>query len=229
MLSFHNDQAIKDFYIARLVAHRDADELIKGIGWTGGKGCAVGCTLHAYNHKAYEDELGIPEALARIQDRLFECLPDRLSQQWPIRFLQSIPVGVDLSLVVWQYLHRIVSDVVEKHGTDDVKKGCAHAIDVLRRKALGEVVTEAEAEAARTAADAADAAYAAAHNVARTVAYAAAAAAYAAAASTASTAFAVADAADAAYAARSKSYEYQADILISLLQATEVTPHESKP
>ena len=219
MLSFNNDQAIKDKFIARLVAHRDADELIKGVGWEDGKGCAVGCTLHAYNHEAYEDELGIPKVLARIQDRLFEGLPNHLSQQWPIRFLQSIPVGVDLSLVVWQFLHRIVSDGVEEYGTNGVKKGCALAIDVLRRKALGEAVTETEAKVAS------DTAHAAAHNAAYptyAAADAAAFAAYSAARTSTYAAYTAAARIAAASTARSKSYEDIADILISLLQATEV-------
>jgi hypothetical protein len=50
MKAFHNDQAIKDKYIARVEAHIKADNLIRGTGWYGGKGCAVGCTLEAYDH-----------------------------------------------------------------------------------------------------------------------------------------------------------------------------------
>jgi hypothetical protein len=45
LIAFHNDQKIKDKYLARVEAHRKADEIIKGKYWENGKGCAVGCTL----------------------------------------------------------------------------------------------------------------------------------------------------------------------------------------
>lgn len=47
MQSFHNDPAIKARYIARVRAHRKADDLVKGATGNGGKGCAVWCTLDA--------------------------------------------------------------------------------------------------------------------------------------------------------------------------------------
>ena len=75
MLSFHNDPAIKAKYLDRVKAHAKADRLIQGTGWKGGKGCAVGCTLEAYDHSLYPIELGLPEWLARLEDRIFEGLP----------------------------------------------------------------------------------------------------------------------------------------------------------
>lgn len=55
----------KSMYLARVRAHQQADELVSGIGWDGKKGCAVGCTLHSYDHARYEPLLGVPETLAR--------------------------------------------------------------------------------------------------------------------------------------------------------------------
>jgi hypothetical protein len=63
-IAFHGDPAIKAFYLGRVRAHRKADEIRHGFYWQGGKGCAVGCTLHSNSHTAYEDELGIPRILA---------------------------------------------------------------------------------------------------------------------------------------------------------------------
>ena len=60
MKSFHGDVKVKVKYINRVKAHQLADNLIKGQGWENGKGCAVGCTLEAYDHSRYEVELGIP-------------------------------------------------------------------------------------------------------------------------------------------------------------------------
>lgn len=55
--AFHNDQAIKNKYVARVIAHREADNIIRGTGWDNGKGCAAldaaennsdmgGCSCH---------------------------------------------------------------------------------------------------------------------------------------------------------------------------------------
>ena len=88
--AFHNDPAIKAKYLARVRAHRLADELIHGTYWQYGKGCAVGCTIHSSNHAAYETELGIPEILARLEDGLFEALPNGEAKVWPEAFLKAI-------------------------------------------------------------------------------------------------------------------------------------------
>jgi hypothetical protein len=73
-----------------------ADNLVRGIGWENGKGCAVGCTLEDYKHSRYETELGIPEWLAGVEDTLFEGMSVEKSKTWPEMFLSSIKVGDDL-------------------------------------------------------------------------------------------------------------------------------------
>lgn len=88
--AFHNDQRIKDKFLARLKSHRAADELVKGIGWENGKGCAVGCTLDAYDHSLYPTELGLPEWLAGLEDAIFEGLPNAKAMAWPEQFLKAI-------------------------------------------------------------------------------------------------------------------------------------------
>ena len=99
MKAFHNDPAIKEKYLSRVREHALADEIIKGVYWEKGRGCAVGCTIHSSNHKAYEDELGIPMILARLEDGIFECLPLDRAKLWPEQFLNIIKVGADLSNV----------------------------------------------------------------------------------------------------------------------------------
>ena len=110
LLAYHNDMATKVKYLARVRAHREADELIRGTGWDGKNGCAVGCTLEAYDPQRYETELGIPVALAYLEDRIFEGLPDDDSTAWPERFLAAVPVGADLGRVQWQFLHWLLTD-----------------------------------------------------------------------------------------------------------------------
>ena len=74
LIAFHGDPSIKAKYLARIAAHRAADQLVRGATGQNGKGCAVWCTLDKYEHAAYETELGIPRSLARIEDGLFEYL-----------------------------------------------------------------------------------------------------------------------------------------------------------
>src|SRR6202022_62014 len=68
----------------------------------GSHGCAVGCTLNQYNHKAYENELGLPRWLAHLEDRIFEGLPAVEAQQFAVDFLESVPVGTNVDRVRWQ-------------------------------------------------------------------------------------------------------------------------------
>ena len=99
MQAFHNDIKIKEKYLARVIAHQRADNLIRGEGWDGKKGGAVGCTLENYDHALYPIELGIPVWLARVEDELFEKMSVEKSKTWPENFLNSINIGADLEQV----------------------------------------------------------------------------------------------------------------------------------
>ncbi len=234
LLAYHGKQEVKDEYVMRVKAHYDADEITKGVYWQNGKGCAVGCTLHSSDHAAYETELGIPRALARIEDGIFEGLPNNKAKEFPLQFLNAIKVGADLSMVAPKFIHWLLVD--ETHGIikfakhKEVIKAIA---DLYQRKINGENIDTNEWFTARKNAYAASAAYAA---------YAAAAAASAAAAAYASDAAAASasDAAAAAYAAyaaaaaadaaayatadagtREKVRTVQADKLLELLSEAE--------
>lgn len=168
MLSFHGDPAIKEKYLARVAAHRAADSLVQGLPWSGTKGCAIGCTLEAYDHSRYPIELGVPMELARLEDSIFEGLKPEEAQQWPERFLSAIEVGRDLSMVWPKFAVWMLRDLEAKFSARAPKSA----------KACGDVAALydrwiADADDAGAAADA-DAAYAA-----YDAAYAAAYAAYA--------------------------------------------------
>ena len=247
MLAYHNDPAIKSKLLADLQAHADADRLVKGQYWENGKGCAVGCTLHsvgadgaANNHSEYETRLGIPQMLARLEDTIFEGLPNADAMQWPMRFSAAIATGADLSRVGWQWLHWLLTDGLPRVNDPVVNAAIKQCADVLLPLIRGEPVDRAAAYAAARAADAAyaaaraadaayaaagaaDAAYAAARAAAdaaaRAAAYAAArAAAYAAADAAADAADAARAAAGAADAARAAAYQRMADKLVQLLE-----------
>ena len=110
MFAFHNDPAIKARYLARLYVHQRADQFAQGVYWDGERGCAVGCTLHSGDHRAYETELGIPQQLGWIEDVLFEFLAIPLAGEFAVNFLEQIPVGADLSRVFPQIMIWIMSD-----------------------------------------------------------------------------------------------------------------------
>ncbi len=116
-------------------AHREADRLIRGDYFTGdGRGCAVGCTVAdalaaeqgitlmewAANgrpddwHAEWARVTGLPEWLAHVDDYLFESLPVELSQGWPVRLLEAVPVGVDLTHAREAWLRELVFDT--EHG-----------------------------------------------------------------------------------------------------------------
>lgn len=102
MKAFHGDDAVKQKYLARLKAHHAADEIIQGTGYIGTHGCAVGCTLNAYDHAAYENELGLPIWLAYLEDQIFEGLPSIEAQQFAVDFLEAVPVGANVEYVRWK-------------------------------------------------------------------------------------------------------------------------------
>src|ERR1041385_984810 len=110
MLAYHGRNDLKAGVLAILAEHREADKLVKGRYWEEGKGCAVGCTLESVrriegkrsivhdSHALYERYLGVPTALARLEDGIFEGLPNGESQAWPERFASAIQPGADLSM-----------------------------------------------------------------------------------------------------------------------------------
>jgi hypothetical protein len=242
LLAFHGEEKIKDKYVKRVKAHYKADEIVQGQYWENGKGCAVGCTIqtddvknsHGSWHQRYEEALGVPRVLARLEDRIFEGLTNGEAKEFPLKFIEAIHVGADLTPVFYQFMHWLLVDPKEgviKYARPDGKKAIKNVAKLLKRKLEGGSVTSDEwyevREAAWSAlrADAAYAAYAAA--AADAAAAAAAAAADAAADAYAADAAADAYAADAAaYAAaagkaRSARYSKMAKKLIALLKAAK--------
>jgi hypothetical protein len=101
--SFHNKEEVKSKLLIQLKKHFDADEIIKGKYWEGGKGCAVGCTIYSNDHTLYEKNLGLPEWLARLEDRIFEGMSNEKAKQFPIDFIAAIPIGINLNKVKWRF------------------------------------------------------------------------------------------------------------------------------
>ena len=98
----------KTAFVELMEGHREADRIVQGTYWENGRGCAVGCGLHSVraltglalshsDHAALAAQVGVPEVLERLQDRIFEGLPRELAREWPLRFARAIPDGADLS------------------------------------------------------------------------------------------------------------------------------------
>jgi hypothetical protein len=111
MKSFHNKPELKEMMLEEVLKHQKADEIIQGTYESKGKYCAVGCSIESLNmrlgkhyshgdHSVYETELGIPKIIARLEDGIFEGLEREKAKMFPLRFIQAVPVGVDLSLVL---------------------------------------------------------------------------------------------------------------------------------
>jgi len=220
MLSFHNDKAVKAKYLNRVRRHAKADRLVQGETWINGKGCAIGCTLEAYDHALYPIELGIPPILARLEDRIFEGLAPAEAQKWPAQFLSAIRVGRDLSEVWPKFAIWLLRDV-RKYAKPDGKKAIDGVVGYFRlpsaertseRLAIIKKGAYADADADAAAYAYAAAAYAAADDAADAADDAAYAAAYAA--------DAAAYAADARRtAARRRHFKRQAERLLEILRA----------
>jgi len=181
------DSEMASTVMAELKYHHDNDQIIKGVYWEKGKGCAVGCLLKSGNHIEYEEKFGIPVLLARLEDILFEGLESKASKLWPQRFMgAALAVGESreermklLTQVGWQFFHWMVADELPKSVIgegkvfEDVRESIAQVAETLKPLADGRKVDAAElarvSKAAHAAAADAHAAHAA--NYAAAVAY----------------------------------------------------------
>jgi hypothetical protein len=182
MLSYKNDPTLKEMFVAEIRRHREEDRIIQrayeqgsGEDW---QGCSVGCAVHSINlmfdkdygrndHSVYAIELGIPTWLARLQEHLFEHLPQDEAVLFPERFAEAVPVGADLGPVKWQfcaYLMRESGKVVSGLAISDSLKemilGAISDVEALHAQAIETGVwpkdaAEAAAKAAEWAAEAA--------------------------------------------------------------------------
>ena len=220
MQAFLGDPSIKAMYLERVRQHAAADEIIHGKYWEDGKGCAVGCTIHGSDHSKYESVLGIPIALARLEDTLFEGQRNGDAKAFPERFLLAAKVGADLSRVHWKFLHWLLTEELAGREHPLVRDAIKQCADVLVPLTKGEPVDASSASAASAAASAARSAESAARSAesaARSAAWSAESAA-SAAESAESAESAAWSAESAAWIAESAAYEEMADLLIEIIK-----------
>jgi hypothetical protein len=131
MLSFFGEQGLKDAVVARVKEHQRLDQIVQRIYWDGSKGCAIGCVLHSDDHMAFERQLGLPVFLAYMDEHIFESLPAHEATQWPLRFIEAVPVGVDLDLVFPRFMYWLLTDSLGVRAYANVET--AKILDTLAR------------------------------------------------------------------------------------------------
>ena len=100
----------------------------------------------------WEKETGISLAIGLVSNFLFFRMPIAYAIDWPVEFLEAIPVGADLSLVIPKLMLRGIQDV--RQYADEVTLPAINQVieEVLEPRAQGKVVSEDVAEAAAGAA-----------------------------------------------------------------------------
>jgi hypothetical protein len=131
MISFWGEDCLKKAVIARVKEHQRLDQIIQGTYWDGARGCAIGCVLHSGDHMAYETQLGLPVFLAYMDEHIFEQLPLEEAKGWPLRFIEAVPVGVDLDLIFPRFVHWLLSD----------PHGLREAADARTRRIMDDIAT----------------------------------------------------------------------------------------
>lgn len=202
LLSFRGDAALKATHVAQAEHHAEADMLMSGTYGTGAgaefRGCSVGCFAYDINrqtdelgnwHETVADARGLPEWLIRLQDSLFEGLPQAERAGFHVELARRIPVGVNLEPVQhWLAIARIDrmltalrASLVAKHahGAHEAIEQTVAALEVGRRAheaAAGGNACElpaAESAAESAARSAESAAWSAAWNAERDALFAA--------------------------------------------------------
>ncbi len=164
MRAFIDCVETKEIALKRAAEHRAADNFIQGTyDDKNGKGCSVGCMMKPFKgedeswHEAAERVHGIPQALAFLQDRMFEGLEVGKAKAWTERFYNAIPVGADLDLVVPRFMHWMMTDPegIRKHADHQGLKAIDTVADLYERRLKGDTISIEEWEAAAWAAEAA--------------------------------------------------------------------------
>ncbi len=156
LVAFHGKVDEKEGLLKQLQDHYDQDEIIKGEYWEKGKGCAIGCTIHSDKHNKYESKLGIPEWIARLEDRLFEGMKNADSKEFPSRLIKAIPVGFSN----WQHVyHQLYIHILEKEckniDHELVKKAFYDVIELHKQESKNKKLWSAAWSVAESAADSA--------------------------------------------------------------------------
>lgn len=152
--------------------HREADMLAAGnFQMVGGQACSIGCFCHDYGLKPGDFEglaklTGYPETAHRLQETIFERLPETERADWHVAFAEKLETVTDWQSVIDKTVLASLR-IAEPHDTSE-NRVVAMVIDLYEQRLNGDNPSDAEWAAARaTARDAAGNAAWAAGNAAR--------------------------------------------------------------
>jgi hypothetical protein len=140
--------------------HRDADMLLAGsFKMVGGQACSVGCFCHDYGLEPADFEglaklTGYPEAAHRLQEAIFERLPEADRADWHVAFAEKSATVTDWQAVIDKTVLASLR-IAEPHDTSEGKV-VATVIDLYERRSNGDNTSDAEWYYARAAAGGAE-------------------------------------------------------------------------
>lgn len=145
--------------------HIEADKLIGGQYWKGGRGCFIGCLTHSGDGSAapVEARFGVPQPITKIAENIFEALwrvsPDR-ARKFALDLIEAIGGdGRDLSRVHWAFLGGVLRHLPEQEAdTQGVIDKVIAGMELLASGSGWTPVKVAQTTVAATATAAADAA-----------------------------------------------------------------------
>ena len=165
LVTWHNDQGLKDKVVSGYEAHMKADTLIKGeyfLHDEGFRGCHIGCVIHdlggsevGSHTEEYQRVTGLPKWLASLNEYFFENMDHPKNQEVTRDILQATPVGKDLTPAYHKFMVWLLLD--EKEGTirfcdEDGVKVTRDVAELHQRSIDGDNPSEGEWAAAGAAA-----------------------------------------------------------------------------
>lgn len=128
MRVFKDKPITKERFLYHLKEHQNQDAFVKGyyanISEGVFKGCAVGCSiksisnelgrnLECSDHYLYEEYLGIPAWVARVEDTLFEGMGEYKRSIFPVEFGESLNEGSDLNEIKTPFLIYLLEESLD--------------------------------------------------------------------------------------------------------------------
>lgn len=138
ILSYHDNETTKAEHVMLAMFHRESDRLRSGSygDAVAGTGCSVGCLamdrgLRRDDHAGLAAAVGLPEWFVRLQDSVFEGLPDFAKADWHVALAEAVPVGLDLQPAYHRICARILREVTWPASKPDDEWGCAQAVRLV--------------------------------------------------------------------------------------------------
>tara|TARA_R110000851_G_scaffold294028_1_gene448628 strand:+ start:565 stop:1257 length:693 start_codon:yes stop_codon:yes gene_type:complete len=146
-------------FSSEIKRHVLADAVIQGEYWkpgdneAGGRGCFIGCLSHGDMAEPLESEYGVPTALVRLCEGIFEALPADEAKKFFSDMDGAVGRdGKDLTRVVWAFL---ASELKQLPVISETTKAVIDGMILLSKGLEWPSAAEAATAAAYAAADAA--------------------------------------------------------------------------